>query len=1736
MLPRRQSWFQEFFGCAEEGALHQRTHSSPTRLGIFLAFTIAALPLFAQQPDETLPGFRSNTVLDGYGSDSVDLFSGNVALVIPIGPEYTLGPTFQFRLNAYYSAKLWHLDRSPCISPGQFDYHAILSGYPALGAGWNIDLGYWLPKSDGSGGTYHSRDGASHWVPFATGTYSGYTTDGTRLRATQSGSCTNGCTATVEFPNGIVESFNQFYAPPGPLSASSMDFTDENASQTVPRANRLGLSTIKDSFGTTLLTVTYDATDTWRVARVTLSALSGAPSISYNWKDLTNSSGNPAWRVLDSIVFPSPQGKSRRVTFVTSARAIARNGYDSVNRGGALCFPSVPSAAWAPVLSEIDYADNAAPSTTLLKYTFAYDSSGTPLTDGLLTSYRPPAGGTISYTYSVADVIYVDSIGFGAIEDKGFERTPTPLAAVSASCPASNGFLDGDFAADSPVAVTRAVTGVSVPMTTQYDRAIYQEEDIVGGCPVYDDKHITKVVNVTYQDGNGGERTTKHLFHYAFVSQFQDSSGMELEERAYSNNNVTTTGSLARTRVFCHESDNSTSPACGVLTGSGAGVDYHGFGHNIREQAAVTWYGSNPEGGGSCPNGSVACTESARSGYTYPGSVSVADAGHYSTDTVTSDLPSVPTGWNRQTTTTWAPQTGTRWLPDLFSKKIAAESGAAAPNTASIGYTFDSTGFLTNRCASDATYGVISSTFVKGAGGNPTSDSIAKGTGTSCSGLAAQFTKNWTWANGLPLTDKWSGMAWNSFNVVRDSTGTVTTSKDPNNLATSYSYDALGRMTKISPPGGDATTYFCYDSATQTTSYQSTANPATPCPYTTQSALSWNRSIYDGVGRLLREIHSMPAGYAVRIHKYDAAGHESFVSEWSPCGTTSACASATPANGTTMSSFDPFDRPRTVTKADGSMISISYADGSITHSDSRESVTVNNVSGAASTTVTRKDALGRVISVTEPAVGGIADQTTYTYNALDKLATVSQGSQSRSFAYDSFGFLRSETNPEKGTSGNGTTSYTSYDALGNLLSKTDGGNTYTFTYDAAGRLLTEKQGATLFAENCYDGSAAVATCPDGTTANSSGGTGHLGRLSRRIGFNPGLTNPSNPSVTEDFLYSDPSGRLQTKTIALTRTPAGTITATETWAYTALGQVASFGHPQTNGSPTTFSATTYAAGLPTLLTTASGTQTLAGNVTYAASGALSGWKAGPSAGTGLVTTISSDTSGIPRPSQIKSVSGTTTVFDTGAYSYDGAGNITKMGTMTFSYDARSRLTADTAFGSHGYSYDRYGNLTSAGAASTSTNRLTGGTYDALGNLTSFGGKTYAYDAFSRQTSYASGSTSEQYVYDAAGERIARIAGGIWYTTFRDEGNRLSTEYTISTGLPTRTKDYFYLGNLLVSTYNQSTYSFYTSDHLGTPRYVSNSSGGLVEKHDYLPYGQEVAGSFGVEPLKFALMERDQTSTNDYDHARFHLTGMGRFAGVDLLRGVTVLPQSWNRYSYVLGNPMKFVDPAGLWRLGASVESIEEESPGSGGFRCPQDDQNCVDVDRNYYDPNRGIAGLWDLTVGSSTLASAVAGDGGGGRASRSSKPCDGPVARGLAKVPPFSVGLDAPFPPANPVINSGFSFNLGFDSRTMSASVYIGYGIVVLADGRVGSSADVISTGPSPKAGGRFRGGVNFSGAAPVSGRSLLLPTNLGASGSYFFPVYPAGLPEGSSGPALVAGAGGSFTVGVNWVGSLGCNN
>jgi RHS repeat-associated protein len=78
-------------------------------------------------------------------------------------------------------------------------------------------------------------------------------------------------------------------------------------------------------------------------------------------------------------------------------------------------------------------------------------------------------------------------------------------------------------------------------------------------------------------------------------------------------------------------------------------------------------------------------------------------------------------------------------------------------------------------------------------------------------------------------------------------------------------------------------------------------------------------------------------------------------------------------------------------------------------------------------------------------------------------------------------------------------------------------------------------------------------------------------------------------------------------------------------------------------------------------------------------------------------------------------------------------------------------------------------------------------------------------------------------------------------------------------------------------------------------------------------------------KFTGYERDIETGLDYAQARYYGSIMGRFTSPDplLSSGEPENPQTWNRYSYALNNPLLYTDPFGLYVYGNNVTDEQKK---------------------------------------------------------------------------------------------------------------------------------------------------------------------------------------------------------------------
>jgi RHS repeat-associated protein len=124
-------------------------------------------------------------------------------------------------------------------------------------------------------------------------------------------------------------------------------------------------------------------------------------------------------------------------------------------------------------------------------------------------------------------------------------------------------------------------------------------------------------------------------------------------------------------------------------------------------------------------------------------------------------------------------------------------------------------------------------------------------------------------------------------------------------------------------------------------------------------------------------------------------------------------------------------------------------------------------------------------------------------------------------------------------------------------------------------------------------------------------------------------------------------------------------------------------------------------------------------------------------------------------------------------------------------------------------------------------------------------------------------------------------------------------------------------LLPSLASAEKVTYYHLDSLGNVRAMTDKNAVVVERHDYLPFGEDCttapcAPVDGIQPKRFTGKERDKETGLDYFGARYDRGNLGRFTTVDpamkLSRGLYD-PQKWNRYVYARNNPLARVDPNG-----------------------------------------------------------------------------------------------------------------------------------------------------------------------------------------------------------------------------------
>jgi len=251
-----------------------------------------------------------------------------------------------------------------------------------------------------------------------------------------------------------------------------------------------------------------------------------------------------------------------------------------------------------------------------------------------------------------------------------------------------------------------------------------------------------------------------------------------------------------------------------------------------------------------------------------------------------------------------------------------------------------------------------------------------------------------------------------------------------------------------------------------------------------------------------------------------------------------------------------------------------------------------------------------------------------------------------------------------------------------------------------------------------------------------------------------------------------------------------------------------------------------------------------------------------------------------------------------YTYDNNGNITAVTEnaqiTSYTYDNLNRLTGITRPNGQtmAYAYDTRGNRTQTTPQDSALDSVTPAdfTYDGFDRLSTFtaGGNTstYRYDPEGLRSKKETTSGATRYHYDNAGRVVAESNSSGQVTAQNIWGQKALTRKV------------------------SGSYYYYLYNGHGDVVKVVDGSGNVVNNYSYDEWGNILSKTEGIfNPLKYAGEYYDDESGLIYLRARYYDPTVGRFISRDTVEGQINNPLSLNLYTYVLGNPLKYVDPTG-----------------------------------------------------------------------------------------------------------------------------------------------------------------------------------------------------------------------------------
>jgi RHS repeat-associated protein len=153
-----------------------------------------------------------------------------------------------------------------------------------------------------------------------------------------------------------------------------------------------------------------------------------------------------------------------------------------------------------------------------------------------------------------------------------------------------------------------------------------------------------------------------------------------------------------------------------------------------------------------------------------------------------------------------------------------------------------------------------------------------------------------------------------------------------------------------------------------------------------------------------------------------------------------------------------------------------------------------------------------------------------------------------------------------------------------------------------------------------------------------------------------------------------------------------------------------------------------------------------------------------------------------------------------------------------------------------------------------------------------------------------------------------------------------------------KVYYYAGaqlmamRVLTGTTGNTLYYLH-SDHLGSTSVTTSITGTVLARQYYSPYGSVRSGGGLPTDIGFTGQRAESgLGSLMFFRARMYSPVLGRFISADTIVPGAGNPQAFNRYSYSLSNPLKYIDPSGHDPCTAVAGTYEPDC-GVDGWKLP-----------------------------------------------------------------------------------------------------------------------------------------------------------------------------------------------------------